>query len=335
MKLVILIKKFFNMEKNLLHKINSKFKNYKLFKIESGSSKRLYYRIKDENNSFILMDSSQENQEYINFLKVYSILSNINISIPKIVERNDNESILILEDLGNLRFDKILKKYSLKKLLEPAVKTLVIFNKEIKFNSSIKLNKYSFETLKLEVGELIEFYYPHIYKKKISNDLKLEFYNCWEKIFNNLELDFQNFVHKDFNINNLIFLPDRKDQKRCGVLDFQSAFWGDNCWDLFSLLEDSRIYFNDSHNEDLVNFFYENINQNISFNDFKKKYNILNCSRQTRLLGRWIKLNMLLQEDCYLEFIKVTKRRLINSLNHDYMSNLKNFYYKIFPNLND
>ena len=37
------------MEKNLLLKINSKFKNYKLFKIESGSSKRLYYRIKDEN----------------------------------------------------------------------------------------------------------------------------------------------------------------------------------------------------------------------------------------------------------------------------------------------
>ena len=51
------------MEKNLLLKINSKFKNYKLFKIESGASKRLYYRIKDENNSFILMDSSQENQE--------------------------------------------------------------------------------------------------------------------------------------------------------------------------------------------------------------------------------------------------------------------------------
>ena len=47
--------------------------------------------------------------------------------------------------------------------------------------------------------------------------------------------------NKDFNINNLILLPSKKNHLKCGIIDFQSAFWGESCWDLFSLLEDSSM----------------------------------------------------------------------------------------------
>jgi len=81
-----------------------------------------------------------------------------------------------------------------------------------------------------------------------------------------------NKAYKDFNINNLMYLPSRKKHLRCGILDFQSAFWGENCWDLFSLLEDSRVYFDNQYNEHFIKFFYKSTQQNIPFNDFKQKY---------------------------------------------------------------
>ena len=109
------------MKFDLLDKIPSKFKNYKVERISSGASRRLFYRISSGFNSFICLDSNNEKKEYKNFLKVHSYLSKINVSIPYIYESNDVNHILILEDFGNLRFDKIISKLSLKDLLKIAI----------------------------------------------------------------------------------------------------------------------------------------------------------------------------------------------------------------------
>ena len=45
-----------------------------------------------------------------------------------------------------------------------------------------------------------------------------------------------------------------------------------------------------------------------------KKYHFFNSSRQTRLLGRWVKLSKMFNQKWYLNFIDITKKRLINGL---------------------
>ena len=318
---------------DLFDKISSKYKDYKVEKIKSGASKRVFYRLVKNSNSFICLDSSNEKKEYNNFLKVHSYLSKVNVSIPKIYENDDTSNILILEDFGNLRFDRILKDYSLKNLLEYAVKTLTILKNDIDYNNSQDLSVYNYNTFKSEISEFHDFYYPYVHNKEIPKDLMEEFYRCWKAYFNSLNFDFSNFVHKDFNINNLIYLPSRKDHLRCGLIDFQSAFWGESCWDLFSLLEDSRIYFDDKLNDHFIKFYYQSTNQNIGINDFIKKYYMLNCSRQTRLLGRWVKLSKELNQSFYLGFIETTKKRLVKGIEKTNRKDLKSIYNKLIPGL--
>ena len=143
-----------------------------------------------------------------------------------------------------------------------------------------------------------------------------------------MNFDFYNFAHKDFNINNLILRASEKGHLKCGVIDFQSSFWGENCWDLFSLLEDSRILFTDEFNEGFIDYFYSSTNQKNSFNDFKIKFHYLNCSRQSRLLGRWVKLSNDLNQKWYLNFISVTQNRLKKSINNLNNKQLSRFYNK-------
>ena len=321
------------MKFDLFNKISPKYKNYKVEKIISGASKRLFFRLSNDSNSVICLDSSNEKKEYNNFLKVHSYLSKINISIPNIYEKNDKNNILILEDLGNLRFDKILKVYSLKNLLESAVKTLVILKNNIHLDYSKDLSKYNYNTFKSEISEFPDYYYIYTNNKAISKDLIEEFYGCWKKNFNSMNFDFNYFVHKDFNINNLIYLPSRDDHLKCGVVDFQNAFWGESCWDLFSLLEDSRVYFDDKHNDYFIKYYYQNTNQKITLEEFKDKYYMLNCSRQTRLLGRWVKLSRSFNEKMYLNFIKTTKKRLANGIEKLNRKDLKILYSKLIPGL--
>ena len=88
---------------DLLNKLSSKYKDYKVEKIKKEASKRFFYRLSGKSNSVICLDSGNEKKEYNDLLKVYSYLSKINVSIPEIYEKDDVNNILILEDFGNLR----------------------------------------------------------------------------------------------------------------------------------------------------------------------------------------------------------------------------------------
>ncbi len=304
------------------------YQDYKLEDIESGASKKKYFRIKKKEISYILVIFTDK-YEFDRFTKIQSIFKEINISTPNILEEISDYNILILEDFGHLRFDKILKKISIKELLKVAVDSLIIMNKEIQFNQSYNLLKYNFKNLKNEISEFVDYYFPYLKNHTMNQELKDKFYLTWENKYNSIDFNFNNFVHKDFNLNNLIYLPERKDYKKCGIIDFQDAFWGQNSWDLFSLLEDSRVYFDNQYNDYFIEYFFKNTNPKQSYLDFKNIYHFLNVSRQTRLLGRWIKLSSNNNQNSYLNYIESTKKRLYHSLNDPFMKELKIIYNNI------
>ena len=55
------------MKIDLFNKIPSKYKNYKIERINNGASKRKFYRLSNDSKSVICLDSSNEKMEYKNF----------------------------------------------------------------------------------------------------------------------------------------------------------------------------------------------------------------------------------------------------------------------------
>ena len=110
-------------------------------------------------------------------------------------------------------------------------------------------------------------------------ELQEEFYETWKSQFNLLNFNFRSFIHKDYNINNLIYLPNKSKHLKCGIIDFQNSFWGEDCWDLFSLLEDSRILFDDKYNDNFINYYCFKTNQENLIKIFLKKYPFFNCQK--------------------------------------------------------
>jgi aminoglycoside/choline kinase family phosphotransferase len=136
-------------------------------------------------------------------------------------------------------------------------------------------------------------------------------------------------VHKDFELSNLIHLQNREGHLKCGILDFQNAFIGFSGWDIFSLLENPRIYFDDKYNDELIEYFYNNTNQNISFNEFLIQYYFLNTARQSRVIGRWINLDKKNKNNYYSKYLGVTIKRLKKSLYYLQNSKLSKLYSKV------
>ena len=70
---------------------------------------------------------------------------------------------------------------------------------------------------------------------------------------------------------------------------------------------------------------------NSEFEMFRKQYYLLNLARQTRLLGRWVKIFNQSGED-YLKYILPTKKRIISSLDNIQHNQLKKIYESILIN---
>ena len=301
------------------------FKLNELYQIESDASQKKIYRFKNQKIAKIVVDFSYNHYDYLSFLEVNDYLSNINISVPKIYDTNHNKSIIIMEDFGDSRYDKLINRISPKELFINAINSLIEIQNTQKPSLNNILKQYDFSTFEIEIAEFADFYLPKHY---ISEDIVEEFFYIWKLEFDKLNFNWNSFVHKDFELTNLMHLAERKGHLKCGILDFQNAFIGFSGWDVFSLLENPRIYFDDKHNEDLLEYFFINTYQNIPLKDFLIQYYFLNTARQTRVIGRWMKLDKN-NNNKYSKYLDVTVNRLKKSLNHLQNNKLSKLYDKI------
>ena len=301
-----------------------------LNQIESGASKKKIYRFKNESKKKILVDFSYNFSDYLSFINVHKYLSNINISIPKIFETSDIEKLILMEDFGNDRYDKIINNYDVKQLLVNAIDSLLAiqnFDKPLKTDG---FKQYNYSIFKEEIIEFVDFYLPLL---KTTTDQIEEFLQIWTSEFEKFNFNWNSFVHKDFELSNLMYLPHKENHLKCGILDFQNAFIGFSGWDLFSLLENPRIDFDEKYNKELIEYFYNNSNQSISYKDFLTQYFFLNTARQTRIIGRWVNLDEKNNNHYYQSnFHTVTMKRLKNSLFNLQNKKLSNLYKIILKN---
>ncbi len=296
-----------------------------LEKIVDGLSNKLIYRKKEKKNNKIIIDFSKDREEFKNFLNVYEILLKVNISIPKIYEVNQQQYKICMQDFGTDRFNKIYNKGNLYKLLKLAVDNIIVIQNETNLKNLNNLKEYTFEDLKIELKEFVNYYIP---SKNILNFPTSKFYKLWEDIFYSQNYNMGNFAHKDFEFVNLFFLENYKSHLQCGIIDFQSAFMGFIGWDLLSLLENPRINFTRDYNEKLIEYFYDKSPIIENLNTFREQYYVLSLARQTRLLGRWQNLLSKNKHNHYLDYLKITKSRTIATLSNINNLELKLIYEK-------
>ncbi len=303
-----------------------KFNSNDFYKIESDASYKQIYRFKNQAEGKILVDFSYNHNDYESFLEVNNYLSKINISVPKIFDTNHSKSIIIMEDFGDNRYDKLINNINVKEILTDAVNALIKIQNAEKPKINNILKQYNFSTFEIEIAEFADYYLPI---NNTSDDLVKEFFYIWRQEFKNLNFKWDCFVHKDFELTNLMYLPERNGHLKCGILDFQNAFIGFSGWDVFSLLENPRIYFEDKYNNELLEYFFNNTNQKISFREFLIQYYFLNTARQTRIIGRWIHLDKKNNNNNYSQYLKVTVKRLKKSLHNLQNEKLSKLYDKI------
>jgi N-acetylmuramate 1-kinase len=189
------------------------------------------------------------------------------------------------------------------------------------------------DALLVEVGLMLEWYLPDRGVEP-SGDLRAEFVAMWRGLLAKPEAAPRTWVLRDFHSPNLIWLGDRSDTSKVGVIDFQDAVLGPASYDLVSLLQDARIDVPEPLELALLTrYIRARRGADDSFDPaaFAELYAIMSAQRNTRLLGTFARLNRRDGKPQYLRHQPRIWTYLSRSLAHPVLSQVREWYSANVP----
>jgi len=208
--------------------------------LAGDASNRRYLRLVQPGGArAVLMDAPPERDEDVRpFTAIARHLRSLGLSAPAILAEDTQTGLLLLEDLGDAIFARVLEDTpSLESEIYCAATDLLV---DLHTHAPPSgLAAYA-PPLMADLAGLALDWYRHGATSEQDAVLRTRFCTEIETHLAALpEID-SVLIQRDYHAENLIWLPDRTGVARVGVLDFQDAMRGHRAYDLVSLLQDAR-----------------------------------------------------------------------------------------------
>lgn len=282
------------------------YKDYSLEVASADASFRSYYRLRNDKQSYILMDASLEKESLHPFLLVTDKLLDADVKAPKIFHKDLENGYLILEDFGSTNLLDVLDQENFETLYKKAIDEIV----KMQNADAEQLPLYDKAFLHFEM-DLMKTWYL---EKKLSFTLSKTEETMLEQTLNAISdtvlLQPQNcFVHRDFHSRNIMV----KEDGELGVIDYQDGMNGAITYDLVSLLKDCYISFERDAIEKLVLYFRDQLSLDVTDQEFLKWFDFTGLQRHIKVLGIFSRLHLRDNKDAYLKDIPLTLSYVIDT----------------------
>lgn len=297
--------------------------------LADDASFRRYERVRLDGRQAVLMDAPPEKEDTAPFVTVTGLLTDLGLSAPLLLASDPVKGFLLLEDLGDDTYTKVLARggdeYELYRL---ATDTLIRLQRD--FRPAEQVPDYTVDLLMREVELLIDWFWPAIKGEPCPDHEKALFQGLWRNALDHAFAVPSSLVLRDYHVDNLIHLPDRDGEAACGLLDYQDAVIGPVTYDLVSLFEDARRDVPHSLANGLMRH-YLNAFPAMPRDAFSLSYAVLGVQRATKIVGIFTRLDRRDGKPAYLRHIPRTWRWLEGGLRHPMLHDLKNWYDMAFP----
>ncbi|MBU6139936.1 MAG: phosphotransferase [Proteobacteria bacterium] len=272
----------------------NKISDCEIKKVAGDASFRSYYRIFSGEKTYILMFAPPAYEDVKPFMKIDEFLVSRNFFAPKIFAADIDSGFLLLEDLGDETYSRVLAKDPSQemKIYQQACDVLLDLHKA---SIPAEVEEYNHALLFREVLLFVDWYLP-LQKRFLSLEKKAQFKLSWFKIFDLLSKEKRVLVLRDFHADNLMTIP-----RGVGLLDFQDAVIGSNAYDLVSLLEDARRDVDEKTRQKIIEYYLDK--SGCDRENFLRDYSILSLQRNIKILGIFSRLSVRDKKHNYLSLI--------------------------------
>lgn len=207
-------------------------------RLAGDASFRHYDRIELDGQRAVLMDAPPPQEDVRPFVAIARHLERLGISAPRVLAVDETNGLLLLDDLGDDTYTRLLARAEDEAALYGLAIDLLADLHARADAIPAGLPAYDDARLLAEAALLVDWYMPAT-GAPVGAEARAEWDAAWHGLFPLARAVPQTLVLRDFHVDNLMRL-DRPGLAACAVLDFQDAVAGPLTYDLMSLLEDAR-----------------------------------------------------------------------------------------------
>ena len=289
--------------------------------LAGDASNRRYERLVKGRDRAVLMIAKPGSQSP--FVNIAKALSDYGYSAPGILSADVPAGFLLLEDLGDDLFARIMNSNPALECEAYEAATDVL----VKLRSTQPpdgLARPDPESLADMTGLAHDFYVPADLPDR-KHAVRTELAEALDKTNSGAPT----LALRDFHAENLIWLPERAGLNRVGLLDFQDAQLMHPAYDLISLTQDARRDLGAGLAQHLTQRFIENTGANEAA--FLKDAATIAAQRNLRILGIFARLAIRDKKPAYIDFIPRVWNHLMQDLAHPHLSQLRKLLVADLP----
>ena len=266
--------------------------------LAGDASFRTYQRLHLNGESLVLMDAPPAHEDVRRFIALADYLRSLGLSAPKVLARDIEAGLLVLEDLGDDTYTRVLNLNPgmTETLYEKAVRVLIRLHQtalpgtlKVKEGENFRLPDYDQDLLFQELFLFSDWYLPALLgggAETWQRDLK----KIWQPLLARALANPPCLTLRDYHADNLMWLPGRPGVRQVGLLDFQDAVRGHPAYDLVSLLQDARRPFDAGLEKKMIEFYLEGMGKTDTREEFLEVYEILGAQRNMKIIGIFTRL---------------------------------------------
>ncbi|MEM1373454.1 MAG: phosphotransferase [Pseudomonadota bacterium] len=288
--------------------------------LAGDAGNRLYARLISSNgHSAILMDAPPTKGEDVRpFLDIGQWLISLGLSAPHIYTADAAAGFLLLEDLGDALFARVVADDPGLEAVAYAAAVDVLI--EIAKAGPPAVEAYDPDTMGTLAGLAGTWYAGDTaLAEAIAADVTLALKALPESP--------RILALRDYHAENLLWLPDRRGEARVGLLDFQDARVGHGAYDMASLLRDARRDVAEDLQSELAMRYARGMGWPLS--DMEAALAAQGAQRNLRILGVFARLSLHYKKPSYVDLIPRVWRNLQAELSHPSLASLRDIVRRL------
>lgn len=264
-----------------------------LHMIAGDASFRKYYRVQRQKRSVVVMDAPPDKGENIEpFVAMSSYLRAAGLSAPEVFESDPDNGYLLIEDLGDDVFARLLdSKVAQENTLYAAATDVLVYLHQ---KAPPDVSRYDTNAMSNMAALALDWY-------TLKDQDRRVFTAAFEKVLLELNGGPEVVILRDYHAENLLWLPQRQGVARVGLLDFQDAMLGHPAYDLVSILQDARRDVPRSIEMQMIEHYVRETSSDNSA--FLRAYHLLGLQRNLRIIGVFARLWLRDGRPSYIDLI--------------------------------
>jgi len=262
--------------------------DFSVHSLRSDASFRSYYRVKQRDFSYVVMDAPPDREKTDLFVNIANTWRSQALPVPEIFAWEKEKGYVLLSDFGDTLLLDVLNADNVEQYYQQAINLLIRLQEQ----APRDLAPFDENYIRIELGLFQEWCCRQLLKLNLSDHEQALLESVNRQLVENCLYQPQVTIHRDYHSRNLMVL---NQSEHFGLIDFQDAMIGPLSYDLVSILKDCYIAWPRHQIEQWAKIYFDKVKSVYSLDDFStflRWFDWTGLQRHLKVLGIFSRLKI-------------------------------------------